>query len=120
MRLVECLYSSVVEHCTCNAKVSGSSPDGGFKRQHVRVVKEVDLKSTGLSPRRFKSCCCRQGELAQVVERALCMREVVGSMPTFSNKLWFMFIPTFTHTDYIKICSQEPTNTKENSISSHI
>ena len=27
--------------------------------QHVRVVKESDLKSDGLCPRRFKSCCCR-------------------------------------------------------------
>ena len=26
-----CLYSSVVERCTCNAKVLGSIPSGGFK-----------------------------------------------------------------------------------------
>src|SRR5206468_2733318 len=28
-------------------------------RQRVRVVKEVDSKSTGLCPREFKSCRCR-------------------------------------------------------------
>ena len=30
-----------------------------FVRQFVRVVKEVDLKSTGLCPRMFESCSCR-------------------------------------------------------------
>jgi hypothetical protein len=25
------LFSLVVEHCTCNAEVSGSTPEGGFK-----------------------------------------------------------------------------------------
>ena len=30
-----------------------------------------------------------QGELAQMVERSLSMREVAGSMPAFSKELFF-------------------------------
>ena len=30
-----------------------------MSRQHGRVVKAVDSKSTGVPPRRFESCCCR-------------------------------------------------------------
>ena len=38
----------------------GSNPwDVHNPRQHDRVVKVLDLKSNGVSPRRFKSCCCR-------------------------------------------------------------
>ena len=39
----------------CDTIVGG----GRGVRQLVRVVKEVDLKSTGLRPRRFESCSCR-------------------------------------------------------------
>ena len=74
----------MVEHRTCNAEVAGSIPAGGSGCD-VRVVKEFDLKSNGLCPRRFKSYSQRTGELAQMVERSLCMREVEGSMPSFSN-----------------------------------
>ena len=93
-------HSSGVERVTCNHKVVSSNLTVGFCCD-VRAVKEIDLKSIGLCPRRFKSCsqrklCCRTslilviiGGLAQMVERSLCMREVVGSMPTFSTKhLW--------------------------------
>ena len=39
---------------------TGSNPwDVYNPRQHDRVVKVLDLKSNGVSPRRFKSCCCR-------------------------------------------------------------
>ena len=31
-----------------------------LKRHRVRVVKETDLKSVGLCPRRFNSCRCRK------------------------------------------------------------
>ena len=73
-----------IAHQTSNLGVAGSSPAWGNRififvavgggrppartpprayaqggRQHVRVVKESDLKSDGLCPRRFKSCCCR-------------------------------------------------------------
>ena len=36
----------------------GSSPGVGI-RYRVRVVKEIDLKSIGLCPRRFEPCRCR-------------------------------------------------------------
>ena len=43
---------------TCNHKVVSSNLTVGFGCD-VRVVKEIDLKSIGLCPRRFKSCSQR-------------------------------------------------------------
>ena len=63
--------SLVAEHSLCKRKVAGSSPACGLFYalcfvgldfpvwQRVRVVKEVDSKSTGLCPREFKSRRCR-------------------------------------------------------------
>ena len=74
---VEPQWRNWTAHQTSNLGVAGSSPAWGIfgtpprvpslvhgvatahGRQHVRVVKESDLKSDGLCPRRFKSCCCR-------------------------------------------------------------
>ena len=76
-------------------------------RQCVREVKELDLKSKGLCPHGFEPHRCRfsqqlaqcemvflqltrfgspcaVGDLAQMVERSLSMREALGSMPRFS------------------------------------
>ena len=39
--------------------------------------------------KRFSASVIRAGELAQMVERSLSMREVPGSMPGFSNHLFF-------------------------------
>ena len=50
--------------------------------QRVRVVKETDLKSVGLCPRRFESCRCRICPYSSVVEQQLCKLQVVGSIPT--------------------------------------
>ena len=76
-RGVEPQWRNWTAHQTSNLGVAGSSPAWGiifgppFKPsraggdavlhvwQHVRAVKESDLKSDGLCPRRFKSCCCR-------------------------------------------------------------
>ena len=60
--LSDCLYSTVVVRLTCNQKVSSSILDGGWIDGggcDVRAVKEIDLKSIGLCPRRFKSCSQR-------------------------------------------------------------
>ena len=62
-------------------------------RQRVRVVKEADLKSVGLCPRRFKSCRCRflkdfnQAEVAQLGERQTEDLKVVGSIPARETKI---------------------------------
>ena len=74
---VEPQWRNWTAHQTSNLGVAGSSPAwgsifgpphkasraGGYAAlwtwQHVRAVKESDLKSDGLCPRRFKSCCCR-------------------------------------------------------------
>ena len=50
--------AQLVERYTCNVKVSCSIHGGSL---------------------------ANEGELAQMVERTLSMREAVGSMPTFSN-----------------------------------
>ncbi len=57
-RLFFRLYSTVVVRLTCNQKVLSSILNGGSCCD-VRVVKEIDLKSIGLCPRRFKSCSQR-------------------------------------------------------------
>ena len=44
-----------IARLTSNQKVLGSSPRVG-NCQCVRVVKETDLKSVGIFPRRFESC----------------------------------------------------------------
>ena len=56
--VIFCLYSTVVVRLTCNQKVLSSILNGGSCCD-VRVVKEIDLKSIGLCPRRFKSCSQR-------------------------------------------------------------
>ena len=53
-------HSSGVERVTCNHKAVSSNLTEGFCCD-VRVVKEFDLKSNGLCPRRFKSCSQRLG-----------------------------------------------------------
>ena len=62
-----------------------------FNRQCVRVVKEADLKSVGLCPRRFKSCHCRNLSVAQLVERQTVEVNsdllVAGSIPVAEKKL---------------------------------
>ena len=52
-----------------DSRVGPSFYNKFFNRQCVRVVKEADLKSVGLCPRRFKSCHCRNLSVAQLVER---------------------------------------------------
>ena len=66
-----CRISLVVEHRTCNAEVAGSIPAGGSGCD-VRVVKEFDLKSNGLCPRRFKSCSQRSVILSELVKEPDC------------------------------------------------
>ena len=56
-----------------------------FNRQCVRVVKEADLKSVGLCPRRFKSCHCRNLSVAQLVEQRTVVPLVTGSNPVAEN-----------------------------------
>ena len=48
--------------------------------QHVRVVKESDLKSDGLCPRRFKSCCCRVFDFDVVVAIKFACLLAVGAL----------------------------------------
>ena len=51
--------------------IPGSSPGRTFFWCRVRVVKEIDLKSIGLRPRRFEPCRHRKFllDIAQLVER---------------------------------------------------
>ena len=58
--------------------------------------------------------CQTEGELAQMVERSLSMREVPGSIPGFSRLLFFLnyhiFIFTMTNDKcFIAIFNEDPT-----------
>ena len=61
------------------------------------MVKEADLKSVGLCPRRFKSCRCRflkdfnQAEVAQLGERQTEDLKVAGSIPAVGILILFYF-----------------------------
>ena len=45
----------------------------------------------------LKSSVYRHGDVAQMVERPLSMREVLGSMPSFSNFFFNPSCKTFVH-----------------------
>ena len=89
-----------IAHQTSNLGVAGSSPAWGIsfchsealqkkkereasteqRGQHVRVVKESDLKSDGLCPRRFKSCCCRVFDFDVVVAIIFACLLAIGAL----------------------------------------
>ena len=50
------------------------------------------------------------GKLAQMVERPLCMREVPGSMPGFSNFFLYFFITVLILVDIILLVPNESNN----------
>lgn len=55
------------------------------------MVKEVDLKSTAIIRAQVQTLQLSIfGAVAQMVERALSMREAVGSMPTCSNFIFYI------------------------------
>lgn len=75
----------MVEHLICNQKVAGSIPAGGCvgsmgSSPTVSTKTKKNKKKTKKSKKNQKF-----GRLAQMVERALCMREAGGSMPSSST-----------------------------------
>ena len=52
--------------------------------QHVRVVKEMDLKSIGLCPRRFEPCRCRQ--LFSNFELSAPNDKIVSKLPQYPKR----------------------------------
>ena len=69
---------------------TGSSPVLEMLFQHNKCIAldQLNWQSDGLINRRLgvQSPHREYGGLAQMVERSLCMREAVGSMPTFSRR----------------------------------
>ncbi len=73
--------AQLVEHCTCNAKVCGSIAHWGFL-QVTFLWRWVNVLIISIWP-----CTGWNGDVAQMVERAPSMREIIGSMPIFSTFL---------------------------------